>query len=571
MILITEQQELYSEELFKQHSELFSILEGHILYKLLFTFRGDLLREVDTIYILTSLNINRRYLDISFLKYSAKPEYYNNTTYLNEIIEKFPGPETIIDESKCKNITDIIRRTKIKLVTDKEYIKEFGRSLNTSDEQILIFTPFIKSEINKLLPKLKSKKIVFGSDYQIDRTSSNRRIKIIDTDTYLTIKKNLDLVNKRIESYSLNLIEARNFRVPEFLENFKDGLLEKLNTIIEENKTRLHFFGEEQYVAKRTINYLLRSDLPVYYDLIRGVPQIVTPTSSIVLNNFHSLTDPIKQKDLYLLVKKISDTLHIILSGLKKNYVEYFNYYEEISLPARKDFRKSITGIFISLLLEKRKYNGQDYKLFILIDQNLLDNFIPGNIDLETLDSITRNMITVTEKELLDSADFWYALQADVFSFKEKRDLESEEMVIPHQVRFEHQMELWLIYGFENDIPLKYSEYLGVKYLCVIIEYSKKYKKGLDVYELRNKVLEYTNQLDILIERKREKKQNQSASIDIYEKDRKAIRERIKALEKIPALKSFIKNHIKYANYSYSYDDQSKIDCEVIDPDLPEL
>jgi len=571
MILITEQQELYSEELLKHHSNLFSILEGHLLFKLLFKFPTNLINELTGIYILTSFKFNRRDLDIAFSKYSAKPEYYNDTTYLNKIIEKFPESETVIDESKSKNITDLIRRTKIKFVTEKEYIKDFGNFLAASDEQILIFTPFIKDEINNLLPKLKSKKIIFISDYQIDRTSSNKRVKIIDTNRYLKIKKNLKQMNEKIQVSPLNLIQARNFRVPDFLENFKGGLIEKLNSIIEENKTRLHFFGEERYVAIRTINYLLRSNLPLYYDLTRGVPQVVTPTSSVVLNNFHSLKDPIKQKDLYLRVKKISESLYIILNGLKKNYVEYFNHYEEIPLPERKDFREYISSIFISLLLEKRKYNGQNYKLFILIDQNLLDIVMPDSIDLETLDLITKNMITVTENELLHSADFWYAIEEDILSMNDKRSSESKEIFIPRQIKFERQIEFWAIYGFDNDIRLKYSEYLGVKYICLIIEYWKKYKKGLDVYELRNKVLEYTDHLNILSERKQEYKQNHSASIDIYEKDRKAIRERIKALEKIPALKSFIQNHIKYANYSYSYDDLGKINCEIIDPDLPEL
>jgi hypothetical protein len=571
MILITEQQETYSPELLENHVEFFSILEGHLLYKLLFSFPGDLIRKLDTIYILTSLDFNRKYLDTSFSNYSANPLDFEDSPYFRDILDKFPEPEMTIDESRCKHINDIIRRTKIKLVSEKGFIKNFSHLLNSSDEQLLIFTPFIKGDIKSLLPKLKSKKIVFISNYQIDRASTRNKLKKVNTNSYLNILNQLETINQKIQSSPLNKVKAMNFRAPGFLENFREGLFEKVNAILEENKTRLHFFGEESYVAKRTINYVLSSDIPIYYDLIRGVPQLETPSPPIVLKNFHSLTDPVEQRDLHIGLEKINESLHIILNGLKRNYVEYFNHYEEVPLPERKDFRKSITSIFISLLLEKGRYKSQNYKTFLIIDENLLDTLIPGDVDLETLDLISRNLIPVTENELLHNPDFWYALQAEVKSIREKSDADLEDKLVPQKIRFENQGGSWVIYGLGKDLSFKYSEYLGVKYLCVIIEYWKKYKKSIDVYKLRNIILRYTNQLKRLEEREKELKLNKEHITDLYETDRKAIAERINALKKNDVIKTFIKKHIQYSKYNYRYNDQGKIDCEVIDPYLPDL
>lgn len=577
MIIVTESQEKYSLEQLRKIPELFAILEGHLIFNLISLLDDTSLNKISRINLLTSEEIDQKKTEKALSSYSADPYYYKSTDYIKDIVNKFPLPELLSDEKKLIDFNLLVQKTQVFIIKDKESYKKFLEQIKEYNDEILIFTPAIKNHLSTIISKLPQKKLNLISNYQVNKQKPADKLRRIDTKKYIEITESLRKIKLKLEPNIDEIISAKNFSVPGVLQNFDNTLRVKLNSLLEASCTRVNIFGNDNYIATKAINYLIQSDIPLIYDLENEVPYIKGEDSSLLFINYHMLRQPEKQKNLYQYLKRIDYKRYIILQAIRRHYVKYFENYYEVPLPEAKELRDKLSGVFIAIMNERRKFTEANRMSYFLKTQNLLEPLFPEDLTIESIDQVAKFSCGVSENDLVSNANFWYSFNEEIAANKTKT--ENHSQVILNPVLFEHRKSAnsnkWIVYGLGDAIELDYNK-IGMKYIVLIIGH----KKEIDVIELRKLFLEKTgNKTELKKIQEASKKKNNEES----EKQRKSILNAIdritetKKIKKKPIdrselslmrLNKFIEEHIHYSDYNYNFNDQGKIKVEIKDEEL---
>lgn len=572
MIIVTESQEKYSLEQLRNIPELFAILEGHLIFNLISLLDDTSLNKISRINLLTSEEIDQKKTEKALSSYSADPYYYKSTDYIKDIINKFPLPELLSDEKKLIDFNLLVQKTQVFIIKDKESYKIFLEQIKEYNDEIVIFTPAIKNHLSHIISKLPQKKLNLISNYQVNKQRPADKLRRVDTKKYLEITESLRKIKLKIDPNIDEIISAKNFSVSGVLQHFDNTLRVKLNSLLEASCTRVNIFGNDNYIATKAINYLIQSDIPLIYDLENEVPYIKGEDSSLLFINYHMLRQPEKQKNLYQYLKRIDYKRYIILQAIRRHYVKYFADYFEVPLPEAKEFRNKLTGVFISVMNERRKFTEANRMSYFLSSRNLLEPLFPEDITIESIDQVARFSCSVSGNDLVSNADFWYSFNEEISA--NKTNIENQNQVILNPVRIQHikstNSNKWIIYGLGDAIEIDYNK-IGMKYIVLIIDH----KKEIDVIELRKLFLEKTGNKTEL-----KKFHEASRNVKKFENQRKSIFNAIDRITKIkkekkklndPALQrleTFIKEHILKDGYVYNFNDKGKIKVEIKDEEL---
>jgi len=83
---------------------------------------------------------------------------------------------------------------------------------------------------------------------------------------------------------------------------------------------RLQINGEERLLALRFINHVLCSRVPLYYDLLSGVPSLRSPSDPLVFLNYDTLKEPEEEKNFISKLRILISIITLFCRPFRKKY-----------------------------------------------------------------------------------------------------------------------------------------------------------------------------------------------------------------------------------------------------------
>ena len=291
------------------------------------------------------------HLDISFY-------FEDKKDYAYSIYDHFLSPQELIDiDADIKGrIQRIINRAQI--VSSNEHINPAYT--------YLCYLPFIKTSFN-IISKLDN--LIFVEDLsKINKWSINNFVTfskeefLKTTETLLQISTDGKRNKETWEEYS--------YRHPPFLKNLEHNYFNNLQNIITQQVKRIYFHGAQFLIAEKSIRYFMQDDNFQKYDLRKGIFNIDTKGSKYLFANIDKLTG----EEINKFAKEIrpieQQMKKIAIQGLKIDLDFYLNFYRNIKIPDIEEVQKVITSLFIALLIDQNKIDGDIRTLYNIIVNN---------------------------------------------------------------------------------------------------------------------------------------------------------------------------------------------------------
>ncbi|MFH0735714.1 MAG: hypothetical protein V1773_15440 [bacterium] len=484
MIFIYENQHIESSKLINITAvKAFTYKEACTIYKSLDQLTDNLLNDVHEIaFLLEKLEIDESSILAIFRNFSADPEDYPNENQLmNEIWGFFPNPIKLQNEKRRKKIETLINEMSIIFYENDKTLN----SLSQSPKSFFFFCPLIKKASHILIESLHDNKVLI----QIENYTAKLKAEVgsysISKGKYLQIYN--ELVKIR-ENYNENLPEKpwklREYRPVNPLKYFENSLYYK---IISTSNTKLHFYGHDTFLTSRATEQILFGKDRIYYSMPKDLKAIQSENKSAVIQNFDSINDPIGYHELHERVKETEDKSHVILQAIRNVHSKYFYYYDNIEIPQGNEIRKHLTGIFISLLRDRNIFQGDDYwRLYPLVEKNLLEKVIPQIDDIEILYNCINDFSKIEHKDLMNNIQFWYLLEERIKYETEMRK-KQDNTPPPQKVVFEKVDNEWIISGLGKTFTIQGKRNMGFLFLLIIINA----KREIDSTDIVNSSIKF--------------------------------------------------------------------------------
>jgi hypothetical protein len=562
MIFIYESQNNFIEHenpIFKNVS---AYLEASLIYNCLYHLEEEILNKFDQIIFVTNEQVNESLLLSGFNKYSANVDDYKDEVELvTEIFDRFPNADELLNTGKRKKLEQLIHDIQLKIIEDQKKENILAKELLSKNEDFLIFLPFSKSFSIELIGKLSDDNCYLFADSRSAKLRVDKGYHFISRKSYLAVKQKVSDLKSKYDKKNINPLGNRHFRPTELLENFDNGFFNKVVDLQREYQKRLHFYGQDSFIAKKAIERVLNSVDKYYYYLPQDLNKIDDESQSMVICNFDSVDDPKSYKKLFDKVKNINDSFYIVLQALRKVNYPYFSSYQEVQVPEQAVIRKRISGLFLSLVIEKRLYDDKYWKLFPLVEFNLLENLIPKTESFEYINKAFDSFGILNFNDLIENSLFWCLFQDRITEII--NDSKNTKSLVPKKkITFERLGDNWQISGLGKPIIKEYSS-IGIKYLIVIM----KSKISLEPIDVRNSTFKYCKDIESYTERQKNSKQKQISIFELNESDRKTIGSAISGLKKDEKLQKFIEEHFSFSGKGNIFDSKNKIEIKIIDPD----
>ncbi len=551
MIFIYENQHIESSKLINIAAvKAFTYKEACTIYESLYQLSDNLLNDVhEIVFLLEKLEIDESSILAIFRNFSADPEDYpDEKKLMAEICDFFPYPIKLRNEKRRKKIETLINEISIIFYENDKTLNSLSKSLKS----FFFFCPLIKKASHILIESLPDNKVLI----QIENYTAKLKAEVgsysISKGKYLQIYN--ELVKTR-ENYNENMPEKpwklREYRPVNPLKYFENSLYYK---IISTSNTKLHFYGHDTFLTSRATEQILFGKDRIYYSMPKDLKAIQSENKSAVIQNFDSINDPIGYHELHERVKETEDQSHVILQAIRNVNSKYFYYYDNIEIPQGNEIRKHITGIFISLLRDRNIFQGDDYwRLYPLVEKNLLEKVIPQIDDIEILYKCINDFSQIEYKDLMNNIQFWYLLEEKI-NYETEIRKKQDETPPPKKVVFEKVDDEWIISGLGKIPTIKDDGNIGLLYLLIIIN-SKNEISSTDIMDIS---VRYRGDEALMKKRNQTIKLWGKDELGLCESDRGNISGALSRLKKYKNLHEFIKETISASKGYYFFNHKNK-------------
>jgi len=445
--------------------------EAGALYKSLYYLADDILENVEEINILIEgSEVDEKSILKVLKQYSANIEDYpQEKDIMVEIWDKFPDEKELRDTLRRTKIERFIQGATVTLLAGGKKTKKEVNALIQDSKSFL----FISSHTNKnclvLLESLSDNQVTILIERRKSKNEIGDDCYPITKQKYLQLEKELVNAQEQYDRLQSEPWRSRDYTPDDPLRYFENGFYRKLDPRTKSSNTKVHFYGQDEFLADRAIKMILMgAESPKYFSMPAQLEVIETEGKPTVILNFDKINDPNSYYKLHERVKSIEDVVYVVLQAIRNVNSKYFSYYETIEIPNQNEIRKHITGIFISFLADHKLYRDDYWKLAILDKYNLLQKVIPHVENLEMLYKCLKDFSELTFKDLLYNVDFWFVFEERVKA-EIKSKLEQPEIEQKRSVSFVCNGDNWEVYGLGNPIQFEYSKSLGIKYIAIIV------------------------------------------------------------------------------------------------------
>ncbi|MDR3668784.1 MAG: hypothetical protein P4L35_18250 [Ignavibacteriaceae bacterium] len=384
----------------------------------------------------------------------------------------------------------------------------------------------------------------------------------IDHRKYFQIKKKLENIKPQVIKQER---EESSFLNEEILNYFSKEIIDWIFEFRRRKIRKIHIYGKDIFVIKRVIAKMLINLKHRYYYLPGALKEIANKEESIAVFHFDQLEKTDDYKYLYDKLEELEESHYRIVQAIRYVKPQYFYYYKDMEMPDNRAYEKSLTAIFLGLLIENGTYNDNK-RILGSFNNNLLKELIPKAESLETLCKAISELSEIKYADLKDNAGFWYYLSYLVNSISAKTD--EQKKLLP-QIIFERGDKSWNIHFNDKHIS---ADKIGVLYLCVIILNSQENRKPLDSSGVRIFADRYLGKKTKIKENKGSAKNNILSEHDSLESDRKTISSAISDLKKEEALlKEFIEEYFTFSATGNIFNHKDKIEVFINVPELKEI
>ena len=538
--------------------------EACTIYKSLYHLSDEVLKDVKKIFFLIEGNGFDEKSAMNNLKhFSADIEDYPaEIDLMNEIWNWFPINNELIDRDKRKTIETLIRELSISFFEIGKKTKKKFESQVMDTATYLFICSLIKNNSLSLLKTLEDDQVLIQGDNRIAKLRAGNNHYSISRKKFLQLTEVLNNVieqNKKLQPEKQWKI--RDYKPGDPLNYFSNSFMDKIVFLRTELKKSIQFYGQDTLLTNRAIEMLLRGEDRIYYSMPNELRTMQAEKKSTIIWNFDSINDPNAYHELHERVKGIENIFYVILQAIRNVNSKYFSYYENIEVPNTKEIRKHITGIFLSLLIDRNQYRDDYWKLYLLVEKNLLEKVIPQIDNLEILYKCIQDFSELNMDDLLTNIDFWYSLEERVNSEIEALK-QAEKTQLQQNILFNRVDDLWFIEGLGKISPLMDGKNIGLLYLLIIIES----KRNISSTEIMDISVKYRNTDAVRKERASTKKSKDPENL--LESDRKTISGAFTRLKKYKNLHKFIKDHISPSKGYYFFDHRGQYDVKIDPPDL---
>jgi hypothetical protein len=554
MIFIIEQQIPVIQD--KKYRKISPYREACLIYKSLTLLSHEKLISITKIHFLVTESIDEPVYKYCFSKYSADvTSYKSDKEIICEIIHEFPDIDEIEKNIKSNHIVDLINKLDIFPILAEKKQKEYVSINNNSVAPFLFYLPYCRPLSFYLLKEFTKANVELYSDKKTLKGRSSKEHIFIDINKYFVIKDNLEKIKPQIIK---NEKELNSFQSKELLEYFGDEVFKRIIGYSSSRNKKIHIYGKDKFIIKKVIERMLLHLDWCYYDLPEELKNIEKKEKSVVAYNFDQLGNNEEYKYLYDKLKEFDEIYYVIVQAIRNVNSKYFSYFEEIEMPSSKDFEKSLSSIFLVLLLEKGIYIDNK-RILGNFNNNLLRNMIPDVESLETLFKAINEFDDIRYNDLKNNAGFWYYLSYLVESISAKTKAPQK---IKQLIRFERSGQSWEIHGLAHNISIDRK---GILYLCVIILNSLANRQPLDSSGVRMFANRYMG-------KEIKKNGSKESDFDNLESDRKTISSAISDLKnENTILKEFIEEYFTFSSTANTFNHKDKIEVIVKVPELRKL
>lgn len=522
----------------------FTYKEASLIYKSLYHLPELILKDITgVVFFIDAEIIDSNAMCDIIKEYSADiDDYPNETELMYEIWNWFPTKKETIKKQKREIIENLIKQISIKHW--ESVAKKGNRSMNLfiKSNFFLFVSSLIKTNSFSIIKALKKEQTKIICDNHLSYSGSDIYSDLICRDKYVQIYEELNEIALQYNKIEIKPWKIRDYKPNDPLNYFNNGFFDKLLSQLsqEDINKKIHFYGKDSLLADRAIELLLRGERPKYYSMPTELKHIIADDKAIVIQNFDNLDDPNDLYDLHERVQKIEDVFYIILKAIRMTYSKHFSYYDTIEIPAPKEIRKHITGIFLSLLLEKNNYKDDYWKLYALVETNLLEKIIPETDNLEILFKSIAIFSNLSFNDLLFNVGFWYTLEEQV-----KREIEAEKIKLrnydPIKITIENENDVWSVYNLGKIPPIHEGDFIGLIYALIIIEA----KREISSTEIIDISVKYRDTKKVNLQREETRKRWGYSQIGLLESDRSTVSGALSRLKsKNKYLEPFVRAHI---------------------------
>ena len=542
----------------------FAYKEASVIYKTLYHLPGGMLNGVkEVICIIQGNNTNTKKLHDILRLYSASiDDYPNDKDLMYEIWNWFPTDNELVEIQKREIIETLIRSSVIISIDNQVKSKKNFTSIVNKSDSYLFISSIIKNSL-PLVEVLQDTQVTIVNDSKIIKLNVDEQLNTINRNKYLNIYNKLIQIRSRIDKIKIEPWKIRGYKPGDPLDYFQDSFMKKITSLMEDVKTNVHVIGQDTLLSKRAIERLLIGEDRVYYSMPTELREMNSIKKSTVISNFDSINNSNDYYELHNRVKGIENIYFVILQALRNVHSKYFSHYEDIELPRTDEIRRHISGLFLSLLLNRYLDKDECWNLYTIVDKNLLESVIPEIDNLEILYKCIKDCSPVNYKDLVSNISFWYSLERKITS-----EIESQrnKSIIPDpkNIIFENINEEWIIHGIANIPPIVEGRNVGLIYLLIIIAA----KKQITSTEIMDLSVKYRADKDISSKRAETKKLWGKDIISLLESDRKTISGAISRLKKYITLFEFVEEHISQSKGNYYFDNKGIYTVDILPNDI---
>lgn len=462
------------------------IIYGHHLYSFLYNYFSGHDNKVTSIDIIRPENKDTEKLfQIELKNYS--PEFTDHEEAW-DIADWIPPVNQLKDERLKLKISNMIRNAR------------FVEAKPLAEEKYLIYLPLC-GEIffNQILNQNNNCNAY--TDGRLAHLDDKTLIQVNQNKLYNNYQKLIELNNDCQRILNENGRSARKFKVSkEYVSNFRkpyqdDLEMIKFNSDLQKQK-ELYFFGAENFTAKKGLDFLFGDYNYNEYNLLYGLEKLDRDDKAYVFLNFHSLFNQSKQNNLADIIKESKTKNHVVIQGDNIQLISYFGNYKKIRVPNDDEIREQISGVFLSLLINERKFRvrDNDWRLYPIINNNLLLNILTNATNPEALSKTMRDFSEIKMNDLNNNTSFW-AVFLEKYENVYKQI--SEHKIVVHATS---PVDKWIINVFENNEyevlhPTYYSEPKKISIflinLILLIKYTELGNKSMHYIDLRRAAQKY--------------------------------------------------------------------------------
>lgn len=394
----------------------YPLIEAKYQYEFLFELDTNDLKRITGIIFLYSGVLEVNFYKDMFTKYSANVEAYRSEAYYKFILENrtFPDKDKINDIGKKGLIEDLIQKQVFLNYDDTDSSSFSGGDFITCiDHNTELLINFIDRFHDSVIINLYTRPHVM-------KLQNKPAIIKIDTSSFLNVDKELKKLREVVQ-ISPELDEYY-FTPPLPYPLLKERFLSDLGNYPSRKTAHCQLVGNDFYLVYIAVEIILGSQDYDEEDLTNGIPNDIENAKIILLKNLQVLERRAELKTLHDFVQGIS---RVILHTSRYRDLSLFTKFHRHDLPSREKLTRSITELFIAMLLDAERFEETHPNAFIhfqsMIRGNVFEKLLDGFETLDDLRAVIKEFDRIPNSELYSSPFLWYHIKNRLDELKKER------------------------------------------------------------------------------------------------------------------------------------------------------